>query len=72
MAYNFKSMNRSVIKNLFALLQGNMLPIQESYHNLNRLGAVTGIIVGGNLSILCSLIGSKTLNDLPENIILFI
>lgn len=46
------------IKNLFSALAGKSLEYEIPSYPLNRNGTVEAIIVGGNLSILCSLLGS--------------
>lgn len=59
------------LQSLKDALIGNPLHYQWSTHPLNRSGEAKGIIVGGNLSVLCGMLGS---NSFPEtdNKILFI
>lgn len=59
------------LQSLKDALIGNLLHYQWSTHPLNRSGEAKGIIVGGNLSVLCGMLGS---NSFPEtdNKILFI
>ncbi len=61
----------NAIKSLKQSLFG--LPLQYEFpaHHLNRLGTMEGVIVGGNLSILASLMGSPNELD-TRNKILFI
>lgn len=55
------------------LLQGELLSYQVSAHPLNQAGEAEGILVGGNLSVLCGLAGSEYdfLNRVEEGQILF-
>ena len=56
------------------LLQGELPCYQAPAHPLNQLGEAEGILVGGNLSVLCGLAGSEYdfLNRADEGLILFI
>lgn len=53
------------------LLFGNIAEYKIDTHPLNTEGCTKGILFGGNLAVLCSLIGSEYL-QIPENGILFI
>ena len=56
------------------LLQGEYPRYQAPAHSLNQQGEAEGILVGGNLSVLCGLAGSDYdfLNRADEGLILFI
>ena len=56
------------------LLQGELPSYQVPAHPLNQPGTAQGILVGGNLSVLCGLAGSDYdfLNRVDEGLILFI
>ena len=56
------------------LLQGELPSYQVPAHPLNQPGTAQGILVGGNLSVLCGLAGSDYdfLNRADEELILFI
>ena len=56
------------------VLQGEMPSYQVPAHPLNQKGEASGILVGGNLSVLCGLAGSEYdfLNRADEGLILFI
>lgn len=56
------------------LLQGELPSYRTSAHPLNQQGEAEGILVGGNLSVLCGLAGSDYdfLNHADEGLILFI
>ena len=56
------------------LLQGEFPSYQAPMHPLNQLGEAEGILVGGNLSVICGLAGSEYdfLNRANEGLILFI
>jgi len=55
-------------------LQGEIPEYQVPAHPLNQKGEASGILVGGNLSVLCGLAGSEYdfLNRADEGLILFI
>ena len=55
----------SLRKSLF----GEKLSYKIDTHNMNRFGKSTGILVGGNLSILYSLLGSKSAIDCHDKIL---
>ena len=56
------------------LLQGHLPNYQMPAHPLNQLGEATGMLVGGNFSVLCGLAGSEYdfLNRVDDGLILFI
>jgi len=62
MAIHFKDNNES-IKQLKAALFGEQIDYQIDGHILNKEGAATGELVGGNLSIIYSMQGSKSAID---------
>lgn len=69
MAFQFA--NSESTESVRSLLSGRAVRYQADPHPLNRYGKASGEIIGGNLSILYSLIGSK--DDIsPEKKILFI
>ncbi len=72
MPYNFKSTKQSDLIVLFDALRGKFSNIQFNYHKFNNLGQSSGVAIGGNLSILCSLIGSNSFSKLNQDSILFI
>ena len=72
MAYNFPTTDSQSIKKLFTLLQGDLEEVRFNTCTLNKCGVSEGIIVGGNLSILSSLIGSASFLPHLDHHILFI
>lgn len=72
MPYNFSKTNSNHIATLFAILKGETKKIKSPHHKLNKPGTASGKLVGGNLSILCSLIGSSSFKELNQDIIFFI
>ena len=56
------------------LLQGKLPCYQAPAHPLNQLGVAEGMLVGGNLSVVCGLAGSEYdfLNRADDGLILFI
>jgi len=71
MVYNFPKSSEASLSMLFSGLKGKLETIKIKGHPLNRKGDVESEIIGGNLSILCSLVGSKSFPAV-ENKILFI
>lgn len=65
---NFKESGASLA---LALLSGERPSFSVPPHKLNRQGSTSGVLIGGNLSILCSLMGSPDEPD-TEGKILFI
>jgi muramoyltetrapeptide carboxypeptidase len=61
----------SGVDTLFNLLFGNIPEYELLPHSLNRNGKSTGTLIGGNLSLLCALAGSKY-DFNPHGKILFI
>ena len=60
MPINFKSVTKKSLSSLKNSLFGNLNIIECEAHSLNKFGKIEGDIVGGNLSILYSLLGSKS------------
>ena len=60
MPISFSSNTSESIMSLKDALLGKHLSTEIDHHPFNRFGKVKGQIVGGNLSILCSLIGSPS------------
>ena len=60
MPINFQKNTNESIKNLHAALFGLKYCIKASAHRLNKYGTIECEIVGGNLSILYSLLGSSS------------
>jgi len=72
MLYNFSMVHISVIDSLFGLLEGKYKQINIASYSLNKLGFTQGKVIGGNLSILYSLLGSKSFSIGKNEYILFI
>ena len=60
MPINFESNTKGSLSSLKNSLFGNLNRIECKAHPLNKFGKIEGDIVGGNLSILYSLLGSKS------------
>ena len=60
MSINFKSNTKESLLSLKNSLFGNLNSIECKAHPLNKFGKIVGDIVGGNLSILYSLLGSHS------------
>ncbi len=59
MPVNFKENTKEALSSLKNALFGKPYQIKTTYHSKNKLGTVKGKIVGGNLSMLYSLSGTK-------------
>lgn len=59
MPVNYKSNSAESIASLFEILEGVNQNYGFEHHALNRPGNATGEMVGGNLSVIYSLLGSK-------------
>lgn len=61
MPHNFcQKGGESALQNLYSLLFEGSSSLSAAAHPLNRLGEATAEIIGGNLSLLCHLVGSPT------------
>ena len=72
MPFNFQKTDLLSINNIFNLLRGNFTNIEFRPNKLNTMGVASGTLIGGNLSVLCSLIGSSSFNKIQDDAILFI
>lgn len=61
MPVNFTTNTNEAVQSLLDVLTGKRLNYESDPHLLNRIGSASGEVVGGNLSILYSLLGTKTL-----------
>lgn len=59
MPVNFSENTPKAKDTLFGLLSGNEVDYQADFHILNREGSGEGMMVGGNLSVMYSLLGSS-------------
>ncbi|MFN2430570.1 MAG: LD-carboxypeptidase [Cryomorphaceae bacterium] len=69
MPVNYKSNTPESIGSLFEILEGVNQNYSFDYHDLNREGSATGEMVGGNLSVIYSLMGSKSQLDTAGKIL---
>ncbi len=69
MAVNFNHASDGAIESLRRVLIGESLRYSIPPHTLNRRGSVSGILCGGNLSILYSLIGTASDVDTAGKIV---
>jgi len=72
MAYSFKNININSRNLMINMLKGEKINIKTEYSSFNITGTTYGTLIGGNLSIICSLIGSKSIPDFDNDYILFI
>jgi len=71
MPINFSTNTPEALDSLFDVLEGKLPDYNFGNHVLNRPGKVRGMLVGGNLSVLCSLLGSASFPK-TQNPILFL
>ncbi len=69
MPLNFKENTPEAIDSLFDALEGKQLHYKNPAHPQNKHGEVTGKLVGGNLSILYSLLGTDDCIDYSDCIL---
>jgi muramoyltetrapeptide carboxypeptidase len=69
MPINFESNTKESLSSLKSSLFGNLNSIECKAHTLNKFGKIEGNIVGGNLSILYSLLGSQSDIDTTDKIL---
>ena len=60
MPINFSDNTKTSLESLKQTLFGNLMSYNFPRHDLNRIGHTKGRVVGGNLSIIYSLLGSNT------------
>ena len=69
MPVNFKSNSAPALNSFVSALLGKPLSLNAETHKLNITGQATGQLVGGNLSILYSLLGSQDQLDTADKIL---
>lgn len=69
MPISFPNNTNEAIQSLQDALFGNRLEYEFSSHPLNRNGIMQGEVVGGNLSILYAILGTKTILDTNRKIL---
>lgn len=72
MAVQFPSITEEARKQTLSLLRGTPAKMSFTPHPLNTTRQMEGVVVGGNLSILYSMLGSDDLPVPPKNALLFI
>lgn len=69
MPVNFTANTPDALGGLFAVLRGEEIDVTFEPHRLNRSGECVGDMVGGNLSVLYSMLGSETQLDTKGKIL---
>lgn len=70
MPHNFcQSGGESALQNLYTALFEGVVSVSTPAHPLNRLGEAYAEIIGGNLSLLCHLVGSPTFSQTAGKIL---
>lgn len=69
MPVNFTTNTNEAIKSLIDVLTGVPLRYEVEAHPMNKMGIASGEVVGGNLSILYSLLGTRTLLNTSSRIL---
>jgi muramoyltetrapeptide carboxypeptidase len=63
MPLNYATNSTEALDTMFAALEGRTYTVKSTVHHLDRYGEVSGKLIGGNLSILYSMLGAK---DRPD------
>ena len=71
MPINFNENDETALESLFNVLQGSLINVEFESNSFNRIGNTEGILTGGNLSVLYSLLGSCSFPE-TEGKILFL
>ena len=69
MPLNFKTNSKEALNTLLSALRNETYEIHAPFNKLNKLGFAEGVLVGGNLSILYSLIGTNDQIDFRDKIL---
>lgn len=69
MAISFKTEDDASTLSLQSVLKGERIAYSTTPHPQNRMGQATGILVGGNLSIVSAMLGSKSAIDTKGKIL---
>lgn len=69
MPVNFTTNTNEAIQSLIDVLTGVPLRYEVEAHPMNKMGIASGEVVGGNLSILYSLLGTRTLLNTSSRIL---
>jgi muramoyltetrapeptide carboxypeptidase len=60
MPVDFQEVDEPNFNQVIQLLKGSELDYEAAWHKLNRTGVATGPLIGGNLSVIYSMMGSDT------------
>ena len=71
MPINFEKNTDEALKTLLGTITGNFTPLVEAPHKSNKAGIAIGNLIGGNLSIVYSMLGTTDQYDF-EDAILFL
>jgi muramoyltetrapeptide carboxypeptidase len=69
MPLNFKENTPEALEGLFSVLQGTSPAYEIPSNPLNRKGDTNGMLVGGNLSVLYSMLGSNSFPEVEGNVL---
>lgn len=69
MPINFSKNTNQALDSLFDVLYGKVPNYEFASHSLNKTGNAEGILVGGNLSVLYSLLGSNSFPETEDKIL---
>lgn len=69
MPLNFEENSKEAIQTFIDALKGNSYEIQYNTSKFNKKGDVEAVLVGGNLSIICSLLGTNSQPDYSNKIL---
>jgi muramoyltetrapeptide carboxypeptidase len=71
MPLNFQTNSEQALETFRAALIGKSFSIQAPSHALNKMGSARGRLVGGNLSIIYSLLGTADVYDFKDSVLFF-
>ena len=69
MPLNFETNSRDALETLRAALIGESFSIQAPYSSFNKIGSARGRLLGGNLSIIYSLLGTTDAYDFKDSVL---
>ncbi len=69
MSVNFADNTKAALESIRVLLTGDYIAYSAPQHRLNRSGVAEGVMVGGNLSVLYSILGSASAPDFQGKIL---
>lgn len=69
MPLNFQNNSLAALNTLFYAMEGGAYKIETPWNPKNKLGEVSGELIGGNLSIVYSMLGTPNINSFKDKIL---